>query len=95
MVIHAGDIYTDAVLQPGEWPWWTDGKRSEAIVVMSACKQEGSQNKIAWAQAWVQPWKIRSRLMRPWEAKQVVWEEMERFLSGSGCRHYEDSEMDD
>ena len=34
--------------------------------------------------------------MRPWEAKQVDWEKMEKFLSGSKCRRiYLDSEMDD
>ncbi|KFY66798.1 hypothetical protein V496_01920, partial [Pseudogymnoascus sp. VKM F-4515 (FW-2607)] len=73
-----------------------DGERSEAIVVMPAGRQEELQKKIARAKARTQPWKIQSRVMRPWETKQVEWEKMERFLSGSRCRRiYLDSEMDD
>jgi hypothetical protein len=64
-----------------------DGKRSEAIVVMPAGKHEEFQKKIARAQARAQPSKIRSR--------EVEWEKMERFLSGSKCRRiYLDSEME-
>jgi superfamily II DNA helicase RecQ len=73
-----------------------DGERSEAIVVMLAGKQEELQKKIARAKARTQPWEIQSRVMQPWETKQVEWEKMERFLSGSKCRRiYLDSEMDD
>ncbi|OBT81152.1 hypothetical protein VE02_10082 [Pseudogymnoascus sp. 03VT05] len=73
-----------------------DGERSEAIVMMPAGRQEELQKKIARAKARTQPWKIQSCVMRPWETKQVEWEKMERFLSGSRCRRiYLDSEMDD
>ena len=73
-----------------------DGKQSEAIVVMPAGKQEELQKKIARVQVWTQPWKIRSRVMRPWEAKQMGWEKMDKFLGGGKCRRiYLDSEMDD
>ncbi|KFZ01485.1 hypothetical protein V500_00751 [Pseudogymnoascus sp. VKM F-4518 (FW-2643)] len=95
-VIHAGDIYQMRSYSQESGRGGTDGERSDAIVVMPAGKQEELQKKIARAKARTQPWKIQSRVMRPWEAKQVEWEKMERFLSGSKCRRiYLNSEMDD
>jgi superfamily II DNA/RNA helicase len=96
VVIHAGDIYQMRSYSQESGRGGRDGERSEAIVVMPAGKQEELRNKIARAKARTQPWKIQSRVMRPWETKQVEWEKMERFLSGSKCRRiYLDSEMDD
>ncbi|KFY98080.1 hypothetical protein V500_01806 [Pseudogymnoascus sp. VKM F-4518 (FW-2643)] len=56
-----------------------DGKRSEAIVVMPAGKQEELQNKIARAKARTQPWKIRSRVRRPGGQAGGVEEDGEGF----------------
>ena len=96
VVIHAGDIYQMRSYSQESGRGGRDGERSEAIVVMPAGKQKELQDKIARAKARKQPWKIQSRVMRLWEAKQVEWEKMERFLSGSKCRRiYLDSEMDD
>ncbi|KFY65619.1 hypothetical protein V496_02450 [Pseudogymnoascus sp. VKM F-4515 (FW-2607)] len=105
--IHAGDIYQMRSYSQESGRGGRDGERSEAIVVMPAGRQEELQKKIARAKARTQPWKIQSRVMRPWETKQVdvmrqwetkqvEWEKMERFLSDSRCRCiYLDSEMDD
>jgi RecQ family ATP-dependent DNA helicase len=96
VVIHAGDIYQMRSYSQESGRGGRDSERSEAIVVMPAGKQKELQDKIARAKARKQPWKIQSRVMRPWEVKQVEWEKMERFLSGSRCRRiYLDSEMDD
>ncbi|KFY64196.1 hypothetical protein V496_03407 [Pseudogymnoascus sp. VKM F-4515 (FW-2607)] len=95
VAIHAGDIYQMRSYSQESGRGGRDGDRSEAIVVMPAGKQKELQDKIARAKARKQPWKIQSRVMRPWEAKHVEWEKMERFLSGSRCRRiYLDSEMD-
>ncbi|KFZ23509.1 hypothetical protein V502_02010, partial [Pseudogymnoascus sp. VKM F-4520 (FW-2644)] len=95
VVIHAGDIYQMQSYSQESGCGGRDGKRSEAIVVMPAGKQEELQKKIAQAKARTQLWKIQSCVMRLWETKQVEWEKMERFLSGSKCRRiYLDSEMD-
>ncbi|KFZ24201.1 hypothetical protein V502_01319, partial [Pseudogymnoascus sp. VKM F-4520 (FW-2644)] len=94
VVIRAGDIYQMRSYSQESGRGGRDGERSEAIVVMPAGKQKELQNKIARVKARTQRWKIQSRVMRPWETKQVEWEKMERFLSGSKCRRiYLDSEM--
>ena len=58
VVVHAGDIYQMRSYSQESGRGGRDGKRSEAIVVMPAGKQEELQNKIARAKARTQPWKI-------------------------------------
>ncbi|OBT79273.1 hypothetical protein VF21_01965 [Pseudogymnoascus sp. 05NY08] len=96
VVIYASDIYQMWSYSQESGRGGRDGEWSEAIVVVPAGRQEELQKKIARAKAQTQPWKIQSCVMRLWEVKQVEWEKMERFLSGSKCRRiYLDSEMDD
>ena len=55
VVIHVGDIYQMRSYSQESGSGGRDGKRSKAIVVMPAGKQEELQKKIARAQARPQP----------------------------------------
>ncbi|KFZ20112.1 hypothetical protein V501_00293 [Pseudogymnoascus sp. VKM F-4519 (FW-2642)] len=58
VVIYAGDIYQMRSYSQESGRGGRDGKRSEAIVVVPAGRQEELQKKIAQAKAQTQPWKI-------------------------------------